>query len=298
MNFRAFSTLILCLLPTISCAAPLKVVASIKPLQLIAQEVVGDLGETEVLIPPGASPHHYALKPSDRRKLAAADLVIWVGPELELFLAKTLQGSRAPVLQLLDDTGHEAQDALERAAGDDGHEHHHHGRDPHIWLDPVQALQLAAQVKDRLTQLLPEQAARLEANYRAFGAALLQADRELRQQLAPLRDKGFYVFHDGYGHLVEHYGLKQLGYFTLDPGRQPGARHLAEIRAQLERQAAVCVFSEPQFKAAVVAAVTEGLAIGHGELDPLAQAVPLQPGAYLAYLRQLVSELTRCLAAH
>jgi len=78
-------------------------VASITPLQLIAAEVLDGIAKPEVLIPPGASPHAYSLRPSDTRKIHDADLVVWVGPELEQFLTKPISQSNATKLMLLDD---------------------------------------------------------------------------------------------------------------------------------------------------------------------------------------------------
>lgn len=87
MKKLAFIILFL-LSPTLIAQERLQLVASVKPLQLVAHAIVADLGEVDLLIPPGASPHHYALKPSDIRVLQKADLVVWVGPDMEQFLEK------------------------------------------------------------------------------------------------------------------------------------------------------------------------------------------------------------------
>ncbi len=275
-------------------ASALQVEASLKPLQLVAAALVDGLAEPGLLVPPEASPHHYALKPSEMRRIAEADLVIWVGPELELFLVKPLQQTEAQILQLLmdEEPGTEADADRHHHEGEDGH---HHETDAHIWMDPVLMLEAAQKMRDTLIEIAPEHSDRLAANYDRFAAALLARDKDLRQRLAPLRDRGFFVFHDAYGRFVEHYGLRQLGYFTVDPGRQPGARHLGEIRRQLADQQAVCVFSEPQFRAAVVEAVTAGTGVRHGELDPLARDIAPGPDAYLQYLDALAGEFERCL---
>lgn len=71
-------------------AKEFNVVTSVKPLQLIVQELTQGVTTPHVLLPAGASPHDYALKPSDVKKIHDADLVIWVGPELETFMARML----------------------------------------------------------------------------------------------------------------------------------------------------------------------------------------------------------------
>jgi len=179
------------------------------------------------------------------------------------------------------------------------HEEHHdhdHDHDAHIWLDPVNAIKIAQTMVNALVPIMPDHEAALKANLERFSADVRQLDAELSATLAPVKDKGFYVFHDAYGHFVQHYQLNQLGYFTVDPARQPGARHLTAIRNQLQDGHVVCVFSEPQFTSAVVTSITRGLDVGHGVLDPLARDITPSATAYVDYLRGLAGQFSECLA--
>ena len=303
MKFKGFCAALLLCIAAKPALADIEVLASIKPLQLITKAVVGDLGDPEVLIPIGSSPHHYALKPSDRRKLAKAELVVWVGPDLELFLEKTLHSSKANALALLPEDEHAGETAEEHAAhakeeesgASDHHGHDHGGVDPHLWLDPMESLHAAEQIAARLVERYPEHKAELEQNLQAFAQRLIKTDRQLKADLAPLSGHGFYVFHDAYDRFMDRYQLNMLGAFTVDPGRPVGTRHLAEIRGQLEANAAVCVFGEPQFKAAVVDAVIADLPVGYGELDPLAQSSDLSVTGYTDFLAYLGQQVQSCL---
>ena len=311
-----FSTLALAPLAQAS-----EVVASIKPLQLITAALTEGVTDTDVLLPAEGSPHHYALKPSDMRKLTDAKVVIWVGPGLEQFMVRPLARTQAQIVTLRPDLEphrhdtdhadhdhdhdheheHEHDHEHERhadAEGHEGHEGHDHsgGNDPHIWLDPMNGLAIAQQILPALQQALPEHSDRLQQNYTAFASALEQKEQAIAEQLSPYRNAGFFVFHDAYAGFVEHYGLNQLGYFTVDPARKPGARHLADIRQQLEAAKAVCVFSEPQFTSAVVNAITSGLPVAQGELDPLARTIKVDADGYLNYLQSLSDSFTDCLA--
>jgi len=295
-------------------AAAADVVTSIKPLQLITSALTAGITEPELLLPPEGTPHHYALKPSDMRKLTEARVVIWVGPGLEQFLQKPLSRTDAEIVTLLPDSvahehgvetqpdthdDHDHDHDHDHDEHEDGHadEHHSHadGDDPHIWLDPLNALAIADLILPSLQRAYPQQADQLAANRQAFEQAVRSKDAQIAVQLAPYQDNGFYVFHDAYSGFVNHYGLKQLGYFTVDPARKPGARHLAEIRQQLEQSKAVCVFSEPQFTSAVVTAITAGLPVQQGELDPLARDAKAGPQGYIDYLQSLSDAFTGCL---
>lgn len=290
-----FSTLIL---PSLAQAS--EVVTSIKPLQLIAAALTEGVTHPEVLLPADGSPHHYALKPSDMRKLMDAKVVIWVGPGLEQFLVRPLLRTEAQIITLRPDLEahqHEEPEHSEHEADEHSEEHHDHGTntDPHIWLDPMTGLEIAQQMLPALQQAMPQHAAQLQRNYAAFMEALQQKEQAIAEELSPFRDAGFFVFHDAYSGFVEHYGLKQLGYFTVDPARKPGARHLAEIRQQLEAAKAVCVFSEPQFTSAVVDAITSGLPVAQGEIDPLARSIEVETNGYLNYLQSLSDSFRACL---
>jgi len=116
---RTISCLCLSLaIATNAQANKVQVATSIKPLQLIAQDLLGTSGEASYIVPPGASPHDYSLKPSDIRKLRSADVVFWVGPDLEQFLAKAVsQHPNSTALLPL----------FEGLAGQEGHEGHDHG---------------------------------------------------------------------------------------------------------------------------------------------------------------------------
>ena len=115
--------------------AQVTVLSSIQPLALLAQDLVAPGDRVERLLDADRSPHHYQLKVSDRRLLQNADIVVWIGPELETFLQKPLTQRKAPTLEAarLDDI--EWPEPRQRD-GDShhDHDHHEHDRDPHLWF--------------------------------------------------------------------------------------------------------------------------------------------------------------------
>ena len=306
MLSRFFQYSAILLLSTLASAAQttqagqVKLLTSIKPIQLIAADMLGELARVEVLLPPGRSPHHYSLKPSSIRRIHNADLFIWGGEDLELFLTKTVSQLEHPALALLEDAGDQEADTAEHGdalSHDEKHEHEHeHEGDPHFWMAPERALAAADKIKDRLVLLYPSDAKLYERAYVDFEQRLAHTDQQLKQQLQPVADVGFFVFHDAFSGFVEHYQLRQLGYFTVDPGRKPGARRLTEIRAALESEQARCIFVEPQFKAPVVDSLIRGLNIRVGRLDPLASETKAVSGGYSDYLQALAGSLSHCLS--
>lgn len=297
-----------------SFTAPLHaaVVASIKPVGFIAAAIADGVTPVEILLPDGASAHDYALRPSDVKRLRQADLVVWVGPEMEAFLPKTigqLPGDKSLALAALpqvkpllmkgaeeEEHGHEHEHEHGDADHDEAEHHHHHGEyNMHLWMSPEIARQSAVAIHAKLLELMPQSRDKLDANLQHFEAELASADTQIKSQLAPVKGKGYFVFHDAYSYFEKHYGLTQSGHFTVNPEIQPGAQRLHHIRTELVEQKAVCVFAEPQFRPAVVEAVARGTKVRSGTLDPLGMGITPDRDSYVTFLTQLSSQFASCL---
>src|SRR5690606_40614192 len=92
----------------------------------------------------------------------------------------------------------------------------------------------------------------------AFAAQQESLDQRLQELLKPLAHKGFAVYHEGYSHFAGRYGLHQVAYVTLSPERRPGARHLYQLRQQLENNAS-CLFIESYYDTRVGADLAQEL---------------------------------------
>lgn len=322
MRFRiALGLLVLGVAP--AWAEVPRVAASIAPVQSLVASVMGDLGTPALIVSSGASPHGYALKPSEARSLQDAALVVWVGPALETFLvaplerlspqAKRLALASLPGVRLLPlrqggdwephehdhddhDHGHETGAADHEEHGHDDHDHEAGGIDPHLWLDPTNAQVLVGAVADALADLDPEHAPTYRANAAATKTRLEGLDRALQERLAPVRGRSFLVFHDGYQYLEARYGLSGVGAITLHPETPPGAQRMRQIRARLKTQGIACIFAEPQFSPAMVRTVAEGTPARTSTLDPLGAAHSPGPALYEQTLNDLSRALAECLA--
>ncbi|WP_033477190.1 zinc ABC transporter substrate-binding protein ZnuA [Erwinia amylovora] len=288
------------------------IVASVKPVGFIAAAIAEGVTPVEILLPDGASEHDYALRPSDIKRLRDAKLVVWVGPEMEAFMSKSvatlpaaksiemseLPGVKSLLLKGADDD--EDKENAPHAAGKNGHEHeyehHHHGEyNMHLWMSPEISRKTAIAIHAKLLELMPADKHQLDANLQHFEAELSSADAKINSQLAPVKDKGYFVFHDAYTYFEKHYGLSPTGHFTVNPEIQPGAQRLHQIRTQLVEQKAVCVFAEPQFRPAVIEAVARGTKVRSGTLDPLGTDISPGKDSYVQFLSQLSSQYASCL---
>ncbi|MCG8691282.1 MAG: zinc ABC transporter substrate-binding protein [Minwuiales bacterium] len=296
------------MVPAGAVAAP-KVVVTLLPIHSLVASVMQGVAEPGLLVKGAASPHAYALRPSDARMVAGADLIVWVGPDLESFFGKTVEslGAGKRVLELGHDAGlkilpvreggdWEVHDHGHDDHGDDDHGHGHEAGDLHVWLDPGNARKIVAYTVKVLSEVDPDNAARYAENGARTAARLDGLDTELGQALAPVRGRPYVVFHDAYQYFERHYRLNALGSVTASPDRTPGARRLAQIRGKLTRLDAACVFSEPQFRPAIVDTLIEGTDVKTGVLDPLGHDLTAGPDAYFALMRRLADSLRTCLA--
>lgn len=319
----------------VAAVAQAEVLTTVKPLGFISAAITEGVTETKVLLPTSASPHDYSLKPSDVQQINQAQLVVWVGESMESFLAKTLNESGKNTLTLSEIEAIEAlvEAAEEKAEKHDhkhGHKHehkhdhkhahkhehkhdhkhdhkhshgdHHHGHDHdhdedwHIWLSPKAAEIIAEQIAERLSAQLPEQKAKLAENLANFKTTLAAKNAEIQKQLAPVKAKGYYTFHDAYGYFEDAYGLKSLGSFTVNPTVAPGAKTLNAIKKNVEKHNATCLFAEPQFTPKVVESLAKGTKANLGTLDPLGAKISLSKNAYPEFLQSLADQFSECLA--
>ncbi|WP_373921510.1 zinc ABC transporter substrate-binding protein ZnuA [Pseudomonas sp. BMW13] len=291
-----------------SAQAEVRVLTSIKPLQLIAAAVQDGVGAPEVLLPPGASPHHYALRPSDVRRVRDADLLYWVGADLENFLPRVLNNRQKPQVAVQDLPGMALRhfgDSHEEHAGhgedhadeDLGHDHDHRpgSLDAHLWLSPVNAKVIAARMAADLSALDAANAARYAANLQAFEQRLDALDGRIRPQLAALQGKPYFVFHEAFDYFEAAYGLKHAGVFSVLTEVQPGARHVAAMRERLQAAGPSCVFSEPPLRPRLAETLTAGLPVRLAELDALGGTLPVDATAYPLLLENLANGLSECL---
>ena len=284
-----------------SAQAEVKVLTSIKPLQLIAAAVQDGVAIPEVLLPPGASPHNYALRPSDVRKVQSVDLLYWVGPSMEGFLPRVLNGRTLPSVAVQDLPGmklrHFAEDSHSHAEEADDHDHDHRPGtlDAHLWLSPVNARVIADKMAADLSAADPANAERYQSNAKAFDERLDALDLRLKKRLASVEGKPYFVFHEAFDYFEDAYGLKHTGVFSVAAEVQPGAQHVAAMRKRLQEVGKTCVFSDPPLRPRLADTLTAGLPVKLAELDALGGYTPATAQGYEQLLEKLGNDLAGCL---
>ncbi|MDZ7824026.1 MAG: zinc ABC transporter substrate-binding protein ZnuA [Ahrensia sp.] len=306
----------------ISAHAEVNVVASIKPVHSLVAAVMEGVGEPSLIVEGAGSPHTYAMKPSQAQMLEQADVIFWIGHEMEAFLEKPLEtlGANATSIELMDahdlvklefreggafeehdhddDAKHDDHDHDHDKNAEAGHEgHEDHGAfEAHIWLDPMNAKAIVHEIEEALVAADPANAAKYEANAQATMVKLDALMVEVSAELEPIKGKGFIVFHDAYQYFEKRFGITASGSITVSPEVMPGAGRITEIRARVKELGATCVFAEPQFEPKLVQTVIEGTSARSGVIDPLGASLENGPELYFQLIRNMATSIKTCLS--
>ena len=286
--------------------ADLKVVASIKPIHSLASYLMDGIGKPDLIVDGYSSPHGFALKPSHAKMLQEADIIFYVGEDLENFLEKPLKSiaKKAEKIELMeikglnklkfrernifdghddhghDEDGHKQDEHDDHGHDEDGHEGHAHGEyDPHIWLDPENAKVILNEMVEHLIENDEKNASTYKKNLKNAEKDLDKLVKKVKSDLN--KDFKSIVFHDAYQYFEERFNVNVMGAFTVNTDVMPGAEQLAEIREIIEHDKVSCIFSEPQFNPDIINAVAKDMNIKTGVLDPL--GATLEPGKDLYF---------------
>jgi zinc transport system substrate-binding protein len=313
-EMRPLLALIASLLLTAPAAAGApNVVATILPIQSLVAGVMEGVGEPSLLIGGGQSPHNYSLRPTDAQKLNRADIVFWVGENVETFLHDKMDDldNDPIVVELLETPGltlfKTRKGGIWDVGPDDhgshsghGHaeeRHHHGGEDGHIWLDPVNARAMVSHISNTLSRKDPSNAARYRENAARMNQKLAGLTAEVEAELQAVRERPYIVFHDAFQYFERRFKTNAAGSIALDPSHPPGAKRLYEIRKRIVETSTGCVFREPQFNSKLVTSVTEGTRASVAVLDPIGAALSPGPDAYFGLVRQIAASIRECLLA-
>ena len=297
--------------------AETKVVASIKPIHSLISYVMDGVGTPGLLVDGSSSPHTFQLKPSHATMLQEADIVFWIGEDLESFLETPLESIAKDAKQVTlmesediemlkfreknvfddhDDHGDEHDDHDEHGDEHDEHAHHdghNHGEfDIHFWLDPEIAKTIVQIAAKEMSEIDPANASKYEAN---AAKALNELDQLINDTRGKInKDATYVVFHDAYQYFEQRFGIEVIGALTVNPEVLPGAKQLAEIREVIEHEGVNCLFSEPQFNPSIAETIASDTGVKAAVLDPL--GAELEPGKdlYFDLISDMASSFESC----
>ncbi len=273
-----------------------RVMTDIAPVQSLVAMVMVGVGAPDVLIPPGASPHDFALRPSDAERLSQADLVIWTGPALSQWLTEpldTLAGD-ATQIALLSSSGWTALPLRTDPAFADGDESG--PIDPHAWLDPSVASAWVQTIAASLSQADPAHASLYAANAQQAKADLGTLSDTITTLLAPVTGRTYVVPHDGYQYFEHRFDMPAAGAISLSDATTPGPARIQDLQVRVAQGHIDCVLTDPETNPAWGDLLRQGTMAKTALVDPDGMTLPRGPDLYPALLTNLATALAACLS--
>ena len=310
---------------TSNLKAEIKVVTTIQPLHSIISNVMGSEGNLNLILEGTASPHSFTFKPSHAKMIQEADIIFWVGEDLENFLEKPLKlvSKKSKIISFMelskikklkfrekniygdhddhdkhghkkDKHGHKKDDHddHDKHGHKDSHGHAHGEFDVHIWLDPVNAKVIVEEVAHTLEELDPSNAKLYAENAKKTLKKLDLMIKNIDESIN--KNASFVTFHDAYQYFEKRFGIEALGALTINTDIQPGAKQISEIKKLVEDKNIKCIFSEPQFNPKLINMIASNTGAKTGILDPLGSSYKPGKSLYFNLIKDLYKNLNKC----
>ncbi|MBT5185167.1 MAG: zinc ABC transporter solute-binding protein [Kordiimonadaceae bacterium] len=279
--------------------APLDVVTSIKPIHSLVSRVMGDLGEPQLLLTGGLTPHIFRMKPSDIKKVINADVLFYVSPKFETFLKSTSLIKR-PSLNAIAFAQSEgiklypyrtSKIWFTEGDSDDDHEG---DMDMHIWLDPANTRRIVNIIEETLSDLDPMNTITYVKNANLLIKQLYEQEELIRELLRPLRDSSMIVYHDAFQYYEKAFSLKSFGAIQLKSDETPSVKHLTALKKIAAEKEVSCVLAIPGTHPRIATAVMGNTAAGYGVVDHLGQYLEPGPESYFQLMFEITQSILDC----
>jgi zinc/manganese transport system substrate-binding protein len=289
----------------------LQVVTTFLPITLFTRAVAGDCATVKPLIPPTLGPHDFQAKPGDLVALRGARVLVKNGLEMEGFLDKLIRSADNPSLKIIDSSRNVATLEAQENGNDQGHHGNHshahahdHGHDhgainPHIWLDPLRAVQQVENIRDGLVKADPGCAEGYKRNAAAYVAQLRQLDADFKRELRPYSGRTFIAFHDFAPYFAQRYGLK-ADYLVDIPEVNPSPADLQRVASEVKKTQLKALLSEPQEGNRSFNALAKDLGVKVAVFDPMETAsdqASRNSGTYFEVMRRNLADLLKAFGA-
>ena len=299
-----------------SASADIKVVTTIKPLHSLISSVMEGVGEPSLIIAGTNNPHTFVFKPSHAEMLEEADIVFWIGEDLEAFMEKPLDSLAKDAKKIAfmelgsieklkfreenifdDHDDHDDHDGHEdeHEGHDDhaGHEGHNHGEfDAHIWLDPMNAKEMVHEIAHELSDLDPSNKETYEANANKTLKSLDKLIEDVNNSVP--KGVSYIVFHDAYQYFEKRFGVSSAGALTLNPDVLPGAKQIADVQDLISDKGIKCIFSEPQYNPKIIETLASDMNISTGIMDPLGAYLDKGNTMYEELIKEISNSIKKC----
>ncbi len=277
------------------------IVVTIKPIYSLVAHLTDGISTPTLLSSNMQSPHHHSLRPSERRLINHADMIIWIGPQMEAYLAKIIQQQKnsSNVLLMQADNLH----LLNKRS-----KHSHNGKhqysvatnkpntekiDQHIWLSITNTKAMSHYISKELIAHDPENTKRYKHNLNNLLTKIEQTDNKIRKIIND-NQQPFIVAHDAFQYFEKEYNLNYIAALNSGDETDTSLKHLAEIKLLIKEKKIQClVYQQP--KPDLIDTLTRKTKIKTTALDPLGFNTNNNRNTWFEIMQNLALNFQQCL---
>ena len=290
----------------------LTIYTTVFPLTSFVEQIAGDTVNVESIYPPGVDMHSYEPTQKDMMAYSDGDLFMTTSNELDpvaASIADTINGDTEIVETAADiDTGafldsqhehehdHNEDESHEHNEDEEAHDHGHGSMDPHLWLSPNLALEMAEAVKNSLAEHKPESADMYNENFEVLKNDIEEIDKQLLAVTENPVNTDVYISHESIGYLAHQYGFHQIGISGLS-NQEPSQQELTEIIENIEAQNIPYILYEPNVSSSVTDVIREETntePLYFNNLESLSQDDP-EDSTYQSMMKKNIETLDKAL---
>lgn len=282
----------------------LTIYTTVFPLTSFVEQIAGDTVNVESIYPPGVDMHSYEPTQKEMMSYSDGDLFMTTSNALDpvaASIADTINGDTEIVETAADiDTGAflDSQHAHEHDHGEDeeAHDHGHGSMDPHIWLSPDLAAEMAEAVKNSLAEHNPESADMYNENFEVLKSDIEEIDEQLLAVTENPVNTDVYISHESLGYLAHQYGFHQIGISGLS-NQEPSQQELTEIIQNIKEQNIPYILYEPNVASSVTDVIrgeTNTEPLYFNNLESLSQDDP-EDSTYQSMMKKNIDTLDKAL---
>ena len=263
------------------------VAVSIKPIHSIVSGLMQGVEAPELLVKGDTHPYFYQLSSTQSQSIQNADLVFWIGPELEPHLQTSIKAlpESTRVIELLDNP---ALKILPQRHDDTR-------RDPYFWLDSRNALLLLDEITQVLIDTDPVRSHVYLRNRSKVLAQLSKVDREFEYGYRGLKGGVGYLYLDTLQYFEQAYALKIADALIASPDAQPDTSKLLKTRNQIKNKDLQCLLTEAGVATPHLSLLTDDSSITIKQLDTLGSRFAPGPSLYPQLMRHNTRIIKQCL---
>lgn len=284
------------------------VLCSFLPIYVFALNIIGNDPEVSLglLMPPAAGcPHDYALRPDDVKRVLQADLILTNGLGAEQFLEQLLQ--QRPGIRVVNASINcqVIGDRRTHQCSDPDHHHHGHTHEPgafniHVWVSPAEAIRQVRTLADALIAFAPHRSDVYRANADAFIARIEDLRRQFEEAASTFTKRRIVTFHEAFDYLARDLHLTVVDTLSVERGREPSARRMAELIDLISRESVAAVFAEPAYATSgpLARAIARETGVAVYSLNPFNTLQgPPAPDSYERVMSENLETLRRALTS-